>query len=173
VTGAGACTLLAAFLPGFCGGALLYLSALLVNTKVLPALPWTAGAALVATFGAPSVLLLFVLGTIFQVGLDGKSLTEDMREWWAGLCARVLLCAAGWLALFAIPIFGGWLLLWAGQQGWCGKLVNAVLGSTWVGTTVAGILGGWSSRTGQGRQPGALDWLTRLAPRCFSPACLP
>jgi hypothetical protein len=183
---------LAAFLPGFCGGVLLFLSILLVNEQILPqdkfapanndswlidpgynaadAQPeseYTAGAAAVATFGTPLVLFIFVIGTIIQVGLDGKSLGEDMREWWASLCARVLLCAAIWMSAFAVPIFGGWLLVWLAEQGWYGKLFNGVLGSTWVVTTVTGLLAGRSPRTGSAIRSGPIDRLARLAPPVF------
>ncbi len=60
----------------------------------------------VAMVGPPLALLVFVVTTFIEVWLLGRWESDDLREWWARICAWLLIYAAGWLALFAITLYG-------------------------------------------------------------------
>jgi predicted acylesterase/phospholipase RssA len=117
--------------------------------------------AAVLTLGPPVVLLVFALGAFAQVGVLGRYLEEDAREWWASLCGRVLLVALAWAAVFALALFSVPLLIWAGP------LVRAGLGTGWVVTAVGGAVAGRSPKTDGKRPNRPLEVLAQAAPYVF------
>jgi hypothetical protein len=119
-------------------------------------------------WGPPLVVLVVQTGATIQIGLMGADFPDATREWLARLAALLSIACAGWMALFAIGVFGPW---WVSSLAlWSGKLV-AGLGGGWIATTVAGVLAGQSARTngaGSGNQDSSvLEWIGKIAPTVF------
>ncbi len=67
------------------------------------------------TFGPPLALLLFGLSAALEIGLLGRRLEEDEREWWARVGALFLLAATFWVLLFFAVLYVPWLIDLAGD----------------------------------------------------------
>jgi predicted acylesterase/phospholipase RssA len=120
------------------------------------------GTAFATTFGPPMVLLSVVVGAAFGVGMLRNWLTEELREWWASLSARLLMIATVWLSVNLIALYGTPLVLWAGF--WA----QTALASGWAISILTGVMAGGSSRTDGTQAQGAyLDVLARLASYIF------
>jgi hypothetical protein len=98
--------------------------------------------AFVATLGTPLTLLCLSLGTVLEVGLLGTDLPEEVREWWASLCGWLMIYAVLWTMVVGLALFATRFLVLVGATG------QAILGSGWVLTALAGIQTGRSARTG-------------------------
>ncbi|HYG12083.1 MAG TPA: patatin-like phospholipase family protein [Pyrinomonadaceae bacterium] len=61
---------------------------------------------LYACFDGPQLLLVFHLMGILSVGLAGRSMTDEDREWWARAGAWVLIVAVLWAALNSLVLYG-------------------------------------------------------------------
>jgi hypothetical protein len=136
------------------GGVLIYVPFVIVLDPIYH--QWYAGAFL-AAFGLPLAVLVLVVSIVLAVGLLGTLIQEGNREWWAALCAWLLIYAAAWAVTVGISSFGPWLIVKFGAWAWA-------VGSGWVLTSVAGLLTGWSSRTGSARSSKRLEWVARIAP---------
>jgi hypothetical protein len=91
------------------------------------------------TFGPPLLILSFFLITTTHLGLLGRNLPDERREWWSRLGAWSLIYCLGWLALCATSIYGPWGLAKLGV--W---LSAAAAG--WVATTAGGVLAARSAQ---------------------------
>ncbi|HEY7326931.1 MAG TPA: patatin-like phospholipase family protein [Gemmataceae bacterium] len=158
-------------LTGFAGSALLGVLIGIAGRHLqtqhqLPPDPWeeladqAGNAAATLTLGPPLALLVFVLGAIVHVGLMGRYLKNAVREWWGSVCGYVMRCGLYWLAFCALALFSAPLLL----QGW--STAHALVGASWVGTSLGGVLAGFSPVT-SGKKPGYLESFTRIAPYVF------
>ncbi len=122
-------------------------------------------------------LLVFPLGvaSLFlcvttHLGLAGRRMSEETREWWGRvggiqLLVALLLTVVGIIAL-AGPHLPAFL---ARQWAWFGEHQTAVmsaLGGLWAALTGAGVAVGRSERTG-GEGPALLEWIGRIAPVTF------
>ncbi len=153
---------------GLVGGAILYGAYLLLHGLY----DWDGGlardylqaraTARLTTFGPPAVLLALVLAFSVAVGILNGRLREELREWWASLCGRLLVAAALWLAVTLVALYGTAMVIWAGP--WA----RAVLSSGWLLTVAGGLFvgGGPDSGPAQPRRH-PLEWLARLAPHVF------
>jgi hypothetical protein len=146
------------FLSGFAAIALYYVVFGIALEEVYPQ-DWSN--AFLATAGPPLVFLLIALAMFFAVGLFGKNLTEDVREWWASLCGHLFVYAVVWGSVVGIALFGPPLLVAASEWG------QAALGSAWVAIAVAGVLAGRRSQTQGGRGNRVLERVALIAPHVF------
>jgi hypothetical protein len=124
----------------------------------------------VLAFGMPVLLSLFGVTMILSVGLVGRMYSEKSREWWSRQGAWTTIFVIAWLALVSVSLYAPALLAWvhAESRGWA----SAALGSAWVGTTVAGLLLGSSSATGQKDSRRGLELIAAAAPYVFSAGLL-
>jgi hypothetical protein len=102
----------------------------------------------VLTFGPPAMIGIMLLTGILHIGLLGRAMTDDRREWWARLGACMFLYAVAWLALFSAAIyFPGWLCRFLNGANWTRHPIT--LGGTllWAASTTYGVLFGNSPKT--------------------------
>jgi hypothetical protein len=146
------------FLGGAAGGALFWVFAYLIDKYLAgdPAKPWLG-----AVLGAPLVVAVFSLLVVVHIGLMGRLLLEDQREWWSRLGALLLGAMLIWLGIFGFAVLGPSLLIWTDRY------VMALLSSGWVITTIGGVLAGKSANTGGENPKPWLDLLARYAPYVF------
>ena len=105
--------------------------------------PW-----LLLTVGPPSVIGVLSLGVVLNVGLMGRDIPDDIREWIGRLGAWATIYSLGWLLVFGAAIGGPGLLKFVGD--WAGAWVKSIVTAAWVATTVGSLLAGKSANTGAG-----------------------
>jgi hypothetical protein len=103
----------------------------------------------------------FAVIIVLHIGLAGRGMTDDMREWWSRLGAWASIYSLGWLALwFTVFQLPGLLM-----QLMESKLVTAGTVLAWAGSTATGVLLGKGPGT-DGKIPG---W-TKEVPLKAAPA---
>jgi len=115
------------------------------------------------TFGPPLVIAIVSLSAVLNLGLMGRFVSEEVREWWARLGAWLMIASLGWMALCLVTFFGPLLLDSAGRR------INAAAALTWLGTTGLGLWAGRSATTSGGAPaPNRLrEVLAAVAPYAF------
>ena len=102
----------------------------------------------VLTFGPPAMIGMMLVTGILHIGLLGRALTDDRREWWARLGACLFLYAVAWLAFFSVAIyFPGWLLRFLNGANWTHHPMTLSSMLVWAASTTYGVLFGNSAKT--------------------------
>lgn len=128
---------------GAIGGLLLWKTGLLLRNWGSP--PFEAkGLWHVLGMGTPLVTLVLLFVSVLQIGLLGMAFVDHRREWWGRTAAWVLIVCLAWAAVFAIAGYSPLLVLWLRKFPWPAILA----GLTWAATTLIGILGARSSKSG-------------------------
>ncbi len=123
-------------------------------------------------------LLIFPLGVVSfflcvttHLGLAGRRMSEETREWWGRvggvqLLAALLLTVVGVIALAGphLPEFVGNRWTWFQEHQ---ATIGSVLAALWAALTGAGVVAGKSERTRAGEGNVLLEWAGRLAPVSF------
>jgi hypothetical protein len=110
----------------------------------------------------PFILLSFVLCVFLGVGIMGyRHLSEMQRELWATRCGKLLMWAAIWGGIGSIALFSAPFLHWVGH------VVQGILATGWVVTSIAGIYAGRSPKTSGRRKSLPLEIFARVAPYAF------
>ena len=124
--------------------------------------PW-----FVIVFGPPLVLSAFALGMVVHIGLIGRDLPESSREWLSRLGAVLIMAKIAWIVVAGASLYGPYLLLMVGVK------TRAVLATSWLTTTLAGLFAAKSSKTSgtsdESNQPGIsiLGPLAAIGPYVF------
>ena len=128
------------FISGSVGGILLWV---LTKEVFLKAVKHpVSGLWHAVSFGTPLVILIFLLVGALQIGLIGLYFPDPRREWWGRLGGYLLIMSIVWVASFAISIYSPLGLMLA--KSWAKR----TLGIGWLISTLTGIFGGKSSKTG-------------------------
>ncbi len=125
-----------------------------------PAAPW-----LVFTLGPPAMLAAITLGIIVNVGLMGRELPDDTREWLGRLGAWAMVYGAAWLLFFGLAFLGplGLKAAWSAFAAWAKATVTVA----WVATTIGGLLAAKSSKTGGEQGGGTMNLVALAGPWVF------
>jgi hypothetical protein len=114
-------------------------------------------------FGPALVLSAFALSVVMFIGFSGRTTGEAEREWWTRFGAWLVIYATAGFALSAAAVFGPRavekLFSLSGKAGaikW-GAVVS------WLGTVIAGLFAGNSSKTAGATAPGKKMGLELLA----------
>ena len=145
---------LCAFIAGFSGG-VFFLAAISEVLWRLYGLP-----DLVVTLGPPLILGVFILGTFIEVWLLGRWQGDDMREWWARVCAWLTIYALAWLVFFGLTLYGPMLMYSLLHSPWLRS--GAVLG--WLATAAEAPSRAQSRVESPGRRPLEENPARRRAP---------
>jgi hypothetical protein len=146
-----------ALIAGFTGGVLFLavMSEILWRHYDLPDL--------MATLGPPLVLMVFVLATFIEVWLLGRWQGDDLREWWARVCAWLTIYACAWLAFFSLTLYGPMLA----NHLLGGTLPLSAAGLGWLLTSAGGAFAGRSPESGRLGGTRLVKLLVRVAPPVF------
>lgn len=153
---------IAPFFSGALGGLLFY--ALVIKGLW----QWHHQPHALVTFGPPLALVLFTLAAALEIGLLGRRLEEDEREWWARVGAVVLLAAVAWFLLFGAVLYVPWMIELVGsdlRQRW----LKGGLTVGWLLTSVGGAIAGRSPHTGNDKGVSSMpkEALAQVAPWVF------
>jgi predicted acylesterase/phospholipase RssA len=121
-------------------------------------------------FGTPAFVLIMLIAGALHIGLMGRGMSDNHREWWARLGGWLTIYSICWLFLFLIAIYVpvGLAQLWAAhfpKTFTAGSLL-------WAMSTLYGVLFGKSKDTGM-RNPASpvsrklLGYAARLSPYIF------
>ncbi len=114
--------------------------------------------AIIATFGVPMCLMIFVLTNFLMIGLCGPGIREIEREWWSSLNSRMMYISCGWLFCVGTAIFGP-VLVTSG-----GEIIKAIIGTSWAATLLAGLRFAAGADTGKNLKGGWPEVLAHIAP---------
>ena len=143
---------------------------------VLLSLAWigqlTAGSALanhysnLVSLGMPLLLCIFGITMVLLVGLIGRLYTDGSREWWSREGGWTIILVLSWVGLFLVAFYVPPALFWINGHapGWAATIIS----STWLGTTVAGVLAGSGKATGKREGTPWLEFIAQLSPYVFT-----
>lgn len=116
--------------------------------------------------GMPLLLIIFGLTMVLCIGLVGRLYSEQSREWWARQGAWTMIFSLAWLGVCVMSLYGPPLaeMLLLRAQGW----PEAIMASTWLGATLAGLLLGNSTSNGKKDPNPYLGWIATMAPIVFA-----
>lgn len=118
----------------------------------------------VLVWGPPAVLGAFFGTSILLVGLLGRFMPAERREWWSRLSAWLLIYSLGWIALFGVAFYGP--VIPRKIAAWSRVAFGAVsLG--WIVSTISGLIAARSASTGRERPSTLTDLLSKIAPYVF------
>ncbi len=112
-------------------------------------------------WGPPAVVLVFILTAVFHIGLMGRGLKEEHREWWSRLGGWLVMLCLAWVALFGAAFYGPGLLRALGLFS------KSALGAGWLAATAAGIWAGRSPVTGGPHSKRIVEVVALVAPYLF------
>jgi hypothetical protein len=121
---------------------------------------------LLVTYGMPLILSIFGISMILATGLVGRMYNDKSREWWSRQGGWAAIFTLAWLGLSVVSMSAPPMLGYvdANLRGW----VEALIGSAWLGTTLAGLKLGHSSATGKRGSRPYLEWIAAIAPAVFA-----
>lgn len=147
-----------AFMTGLLGGILLLLKIWLSEDNHGQWLAFIAGPTLILTAISLTIIVL--------IGMLGHQSTEDVREWWSRFGAWLMIYGAAWLLIVAAAVYGPLLTYRFMDTGF-----GQTLGSSWIVTTLAGLLAGKTGITGGGTGKAlstkSADIVAKVAPFVF------
>lgn len=145
-------------LAGWLGGSLMWLVAheAFAQMKRLPGAHWHELA-----LGVPLSVVVFLAACTLHIGLLGERFGDPYREWWARVAGWILIVTIMWTGGFALVAYAPLGLVWVND--WL-KTAGVV---TWIGSTLAGVLGANSGKT-SGEEPSTLkNKLLSITPYVF------
>ena len=98
-------------------------------------------------WGPVAIVLVYSLVIILHIGLIGRDLPEDRREWWSRLGAVLMVWLIGWVSLVCVSIYGPRIIPWI-KLHILAKIIASGALFSWICTTVAGIMKAHSANTG-------------------------
>jgi hypothetical protein len=116
--------------------------------------------------GPSVVLLLFASQVVVVLGMMGRSIVDEVREWWSRIGAWLAIVAMGMGALAAIALYGPYLVEKLSKDAKTG--IPAA--GAWIAANAWGLLSGWSPKTNGTPKSGwhVADAAARLAPPVFA-----
>jgi Patatin-like phospholipase len=160
--------LLGSFLPALAGAAAIVALAARFGAVKIPAghpelsLHW-------AVLGVPIIVSIFSLMIVLKLGIFGRSLRDDHREWWSRLGAWLSIVTLAWLVLFFFGVYSPFLFKFGMTR--IQRFVVTSGGVLWAAWTVAGVLLGKGEKTpGVGealKRVRVRGWIVALAPYVF------
>ena len=103
------------------------------------------------------VIFVFSMAIVILIGMIGKQSNEHVREWWSRFGAWLAIYGFGWMVIMTASVYG---------PLWCEMLYHntswKLLGTGWMGTTLAGLFAGKSISTGAANVFEQKDIKTRI-----------
>ena len=122
-------------------------------------------------WGPLAVCAAYSLVVILHLGLFGRNLPDDRREWWSRAGAVLSLWLAGWAIIAGTAVYGPWVVTkltnYQLLDRQVGPLLTTLLGSGWLASTIAGVLKGRSDKTGGNGTNAGSELVARVAPLVF------
>ena len=88
--------------------------------------------------GVPAVIVALSLMVVLDIGLLGRNLFDEHREWWSRMGAWLNILSLAWLALCSLALYSPLLVELTNQAA--GRFVVSAGGLGWVAWTAAGVV---------------------------------
>ena len=119
----------------------------------------------VTVWGTPALICLSMLVLTLHIGLLGRALPDEVREWWSRLGAWLLIYSLLWAGLFGIAFYASPLFHYADSRIPKANWVTCV---GWLLTTIGGVFAARSPRTGDSTKSSRLrEIFAQIAPYIF------
>jgi hypothetical protein len=115
----------------------------------------------VVAWGTPALIALTMVVLTIHIGLLGKAMPDELREWWSRLGAWLLIYLLGWVAVFATAFYAAPLFNYI--NGYVLKGVSFA----WLASTLLGVFAARSAATGQTKSSTVRDLVAQIAPYIF------
>ncbi len=119
----------------------------------------------------PIAVLSLLITITVHIGLAGRRLSDETREWWGrvgGTQLLLMLLAVGFSTLaLASPHVFPFVAAQAERVRLNPSVVTSIIGGLWAAVTGAGVFVGKSARTSNGDTSGWLEKIGRIAPIVF------
>jgi hypothetical protein len=117
-------------------------------------------------WGPVAISAVYSIVIILHLGLFGRNLPDDRREWWSRAGAVLALWLVAWVVIAGTAVYGPWIVAMLANQPY-GKYLGTLMASGWIGTTLAGVLKAHGDKTGTDTNNPISDLVARLAPPIF------
>jgi hypothetical protein len=118
----------------------------------------------VLVWGPPALVAAFLAMTFLLLGLLGRLMRDERREWWSRLSAWLLIYSLGWIGLFGVAFYGPVLLR---QIADWGRVALGTITASWLLSTLWGLIVARGAETGRERSSGVTDLVANVAPYVF------
>jgi hypothetical protein len=115
----------------------------------------------VIAWGPPALIGLTMLVLTTHIGLLGKDMPDELREWWSRLGAWLFIYTLGWGALFATAFYA------APFFNYLGDFFVKSLSVAWVASTLWGVYSARSAATGEAKASTLRDLVAQVTPYIF------
>ncbi|MGE3509517.1 MAG: patatin-like phospholipase family protein [Vicinamibacterales bacterium] len=126
---------------------------------------------LTSLFVFPIAVVGLLVTVTVHIGLAGRRLSDETREWWGRVGGTQLLLTLLLVVLGVLALGGPDFTTFVGEQARRMRVdpafANGVLGAIWAAITGAGVWAGKSERTANGGSSALLDKLGQSAPLVF------
>jgi hypothetical protein len=112
-------------------------------------------------WGTPALIGAFIVTVILHIGLMGRHLGDERREWWSRINAWLLIYSLAWLAVFTLALCTPLIIAKMGE--WITRVVT--LG--WITSTLFGLIAARSAATRNGHSNRTTDLVAKVAPYIF------
>ncbi len=154
--------LAAIVLSGAIGG----LATWALATQIFPTPSDDAHILLYTSLAVPLLLVSFLIGGAFYVGLASRWTTDEDREWWARSSGWILIALVGWMGLTAIVLFlPPFVLDWP-------KILGSVGGATGLISLILGYSAKSASTSDEAKKGRWTTAAATIAPIVAAPAAL-
>ena len=124
---------------------------------------------LFVAIGTPVVIAAFSVMIVMKIGILGRNLFDEHREWWSRVGAWLNIVSLGWVILCTLSLFSPHLV--AMMQRASGNVIAASGGVLWAAWTAAGVFLG-KRETVASAGAGAMQtrlrgWIVAAAPYAF------
>jgi glycerophosphoryl diester phosphodiesterase len=103
----------------------------------------------IVALATPGLLSVLSLAIVAMLGMLGKQLPDEHREWWSRLRTVIHIYAVGWLAWMIVSLYVPWALISLESLGWKSGL-TALAG--WIATTFLGVRHGPNAEDARKRE---------------------
>jgi hypothetical protein len=118
----------------------------------------------VLVWGPPAILAAFLGTTVLLIGLLGRFMPDERREWWSRLSAWLLIYSLAWVGVFGSAFYGPVLMRELVEWG---TVQFSAISLGWVVSTVSGLVAARSATTGKEKSNTITDVLAKVAPYVF------
>jgi hypothetical protein len=115
-------------------------------------------------WGPPALIGLTMLVITVHIGLLGKSMPDELREWWSRLGAWLLIYTLGWMAVFATAFYAAPFFEYVGRLS---QVLLKSVGVAWLASTLWGVYSARSATTGEAKSSTVRDLVAQITPYIF------